>query len=140
MGAQWGWQAILHEATTLEAIAGHLRALVPDGAAAFRSLEERLAAAESREKAAVADACEAEEELRDLLARCKQDETERQRILGELESAHKEREAATAAKESAEGVTAQLVAEVAQLKRGMEGLQSLVSRREEEARGKWATL
>ena len=39
-------------------------------------------------------------------------------------------------KEEAEGVAAQLAVEVAQLKKGVEGLQTLVSTREDEARGK----
>ena len=54
-------------------------------------------------------------------------------MLGELKAAREQREADAKVKEEAEGVAAQLVAEVAQLKKGMEGLQTLVSLREDEA-------
>ena len=113
-----------------------LRALVSDGSAAFQELAERLAEAESREAAAAADARTVEGKLTDLISCWKQDENERQRILGELKAAREQREVDAKAKEETEGVASQLTMEVAQLKKGVKGLQTLVSSREVEARGK----
>ena len=42
MGPLRGWQAFTYEASCLDAVAYHLRALVSDGSAAFQELEGRL--------------------------------------------------------------------------------------------------
>ena len=71
-----------------------------------------------------------------MIARCKQDAIERERTLGEMKAAQERRETEAKAKEAAEAMAAQLAAEVAELKRSVEGLRILVSTREDEARGK----
>ena len=131
VGPLRGWAGILQEASCLDAVAYRLRAQVEDGRSAFQELEGKLAVAQSRE--AAADARVAEEKLSDLIARCKRDAIERERTLGELKAAQEQREVEAKAKEEAEVVAAQLAVEVAQLKKGVEGLQTLVSTREDEA-------
>ena len=117
----------------MEAIANGLQGLASSGFAVHRELETCLAAAEGRERTAVVDAHDAEEKLGALLTRVKDDEAKSRQVVQTLEA-----KLATEAKTrvDAEGVAAQLVEEVAQLKKSLEGLQLVVSQRENEVRGK----
>ena len=128
-----GWSRIVEGAGALEAIAHGLRGLASSGFAVHRELETRLAAAEGREKTAVADARDAEEKLGALLMRVKDDEAKSRQVVQTLEA-----KLATEAKArvDAEGVAAQLAKEVAQLRKSLEGLQIVVSQHENEVRGK----